>query len=302
MQLLRTFDTNQLVVLDIVLRERSVRRAAAALHVTPSAVSHVLAELRRRLDDPLVVRQRGALVPTPFALQLAAPLRAGLDQLELALSHKRDFDPATATVSFTLAAADLVEFVVLPGLLAKITRTAPSLKLRVVTPEADAFAQIDAGGTDLVTGLFASAPAGYRFQALFDDGYALVVRRRHPLLRGRMTARRLAEAPHVIVDPRGSHNRTRVDVALAERGVSRRIVAAVPHFFAALHAIARSDLVGFLPTRIAATSDEVEIVASPVAIPRFTVGQVWAERVQRDPAHRWFRDEVRAAARIARAP
>jgi DNA-binding transcriptional LysR family regulator len=299
MQSLRAFDANQLVVLDAVLRERSVRRAAASLHVTPSAVSHVLAELRRRLDDPLVVRQRGTLVPTPFALELEAPLRAGLDQLEAALSRKRGFDPATATASFALAATDLVELVVLPGLLARIAEVAPALQLRVVAPEADAFAQLDAGRADLVTGLFASAPAGYRFQALFEDGYALVVRKRHPLARGRVTAHRLAGAAHVIVDPRGSRNRTRVDIALAERGVSRRIVAAVPHFFAALHAIARSDLVGFLPTRIAATSEGVEILASPIAIPRFTVGQVWAERVQRDPAHRWFRDEVRAAARTA---
>jgi DNA-binding transcriptional LysR family regulator len=148
--------------------------------------------------------------------------------------------------------------------------------------------------------VFDAAPAGYRFQALFDDAYVLVARKGHPIARGKLTLPRLAEASHVVVSPRGTAGRSRVDTALARIGASRRVAATVPHFFAALHVIAHGDLVGILPTRIAATSEAVHRLAPPLDLPRFTVGQVWAERVQAEPAHRWFREEVRRAAQPPR--
>jgi DNA-binding transcriptional LysR family regulator len=186
--------------------------------------------------------------------------------------------------------------VLLPPLLARLAAAAPGAQVRVANPEPDPFAQLDAGRADLATGLFDAAPAGYRFQALFQDGHVLVARKGHPIARGKLTLARLAEAPHVVVSPRSTDRPSRVDAALARIGAARWVAATVPHFFAALHAIAHGDLVGFLPTRIAATSDLVHRLAPPIELPRFTVGQVWPERAQADPAHRWFREEVRRAA------
>ena len=51
---LASIDLNRLLVLHAVISERSVTRAAAALHVTPSAVSNALARLRATFDDPFL--------------------------------------------------------------------------------------------------------------------------------------------------------------------------------------------------------------------------------------------------------
>ena len=48
---LRNIDLNQLVVLDALLRERSVKAAALQLALSPSATSHALARLRELLRD-----------------------------------------------------------------------------------------------------------------------------------------------------------------------------------------------------------------------------------------------------------
>jgi DNA-binding transcriptional LysR family regulator len=194
-----------------------------------------------------------------------------------------------------VAAADLAELVLLPPLLARLAQAAPGAQIRVANPEPDPFAQLDAGRADVSTGLFEAAPAGYRYQLLFADGYVLVARAGHPIGRGKLTLARLAEAPHVVVSPRSTERASRVDAALVRIGAARRVVATVPHFFAALHVIAHGDLVGFLPTRVAATSEAVLRLPPPLELPRFTVGQVWAERAQADPAHRWFREELRRA-------
>ena len=64
------FDLNLLRVLDALLRERNVSRAAERLSLSQPAVSNALGRLRELLDDPLLVRVGRAMQPTPRALAL----------------------------------------------------------------------------------------------------------------------------------------------------------------------------------------------------------------------------------------
>ena len=68
---LREIDLNQLVVLDVLLQERSVTLAAQRLHLTPSAVSHALKRLRELFDDELLVRDGRRMSPTVRAQELS---------------------------------------------------------------------------------------------------------------------------------------------------------------------------------------------------------------------------------------
>ena len=63
-------DFNLLVVLDALLSENSVLRAADALGLSPSALSRSLARLRLMTGDLLLVRAGRDLVPTPRAIEL----------------------------------------------------------------------------------------------------------------------------------------------------------------------------------------------------------------------------------------
>ena len=58
-------DLNLLKAMHILLEERNVARAAERLFITPSAMSKTLHRLRKALNDPLLVRAAGGLVPTP---------------------------------------------------------------------------------------------------------------------------------------------------------------------------------------------------------------------------------------------
>ena len=61
---LRDIDLNLLVILDVLLQERSVSRAAERLYLTPSAVSHALGRLRKLFDDELLIRDGRKMSPT----------------------------------------------------------------------------------------------------------------------------------------------------------------------------------------------------------------------------------------------
>src|SRR5437868_5919827 len=82
---LREIDLNLLPVLRSLFETHSVARTAAALSLTPSAVSHALARLRTALQDELFVRAPAGLVPTQRAASLVDDLGAGLAAIERAL-------------------------------------------------------------------------------------------------------------------------------------------------------------------------------------------------------------------------
>ncbi|MCV6620085.1 LysR family transcriptional regulator, partial [Streptococcus suis] len=102
------FDLNLLRVLDALLRERNVSRAAERLSLSQPAVSNALARLRELLDDPLLVRAGRAMQPTPRALSLEAPIRHALQQIEHSLIAGEAFDPARSHQRFRIAVTDYV--------------------------------------------------------------------------------------------------------------------------------------------------------------------------------------------------
>jgi len=110
---LSSLDLNLLVMLDAVLTEKSVARAARRLHVTPSAVSNALSRARAALGDPIVVRSGRGIVPTPRAAALAPVLARALGELAEAV-RGREFDPSKTEREFTLAVADAGQLAHLP--------------------------------------------------------------------------------------------------------------------------------------------------------------------------------------------
>src|SRR5688572_2257580 len=90
-------DLNLLVLFDAVMTERHVTRAAARLHISPSAVSHGLARLRRLLQDPLFVRNPRGVVPSERAIALSASVAELLAQARQLIASAEPFDPASSS-------------------------------------------------------------------------------------------------------------------------------------------------------------------------------------------------------------
>src|ERR1700761_9827734 len=99
---LRTVDLNLLVMLEALVAERNVSKAALRMGLTQSAMSHALRRLRHSFGDPLFVRFATGMEPTRRALEIAGATRLALDQLEQTIDTSAVFDPATAERTFTL--------------------------------------------------------------------------------------------------------------------------------------------------------------------------------------------------------
>jgi DNA-binding transcriptional LysR family regulator len=300
---LGAFDLNLLVALDALLAERSVTRAAVRIGVTQSATSHALSRLRKLTGDELLVRARDGMVPTIRAEAMRAPLRRALEDLTGTLSSQQAFDPETARLRASVGASDYTELVLLPGIMARLAREAPGVELRVLMPGQDPASELASGKLDFV--IMPKAPGdeaqGIRGRQLLHDRFVCIARRAHPLAKAKnLSISSFTAAAHALVSPWGMDGGY-VDDALARLGLQRRVAVAVPHFLAAPHIIASSDLLLTVAERVA------DVVAGPLglvvltppkelALTGFTMSLLWHERTHDDPARRWLREVIVAEA------
>jgi DNA-binding transcriptional LysR family regulator len=296
---IRNVDLNLLVALDALLAERNVSRAAVRLHLSQPATSALLARLRELFGDPLLLRSARGMLPTPRALELLGPVKQVLDEIDAIVQPRAAFDPARAVQTFTLSASDYVEYALLPTLVDYLERKAPGVRLAVRPLDLETVAkQMESGEVDLcITGL-QNAPAGLHQQPLYAERMVSVVRRKHPGVGTHLTLEKFCSLEHILVSVRGSGFSARVDDALAKLGRKRRARLAVPHFLLVPEIVARSDMIGALPERLArGYANKLRMFELPLEIGGFTVGQIWHERNQREPAQLWLREVLLELAR-----
>lgn len=305
-------DLNLLLVLNTVLTEGSVAKAAGRLHVTPSAVSNALARLRLLLGDPLVTRKGRGIVPTPRALELAPILAKGLQDLNEAV-RASGFTPATTTRRFTLALSDAGQVVLLPRIVSLFSSEMPQARLRVVG--IDSFVLL--GGLagpeiDAVIGP-ATVGADTHVERLFEHNAVLICREGHPALGKAADASILGALRHIAIDMvPGQALRDLAGTAYAKARITRDVALTVPTFFAAAAVVAATDLVATVPASLLDAVGHLlrlRALPSPVTPLPITTNLCWHERTHADSAAAAFRDVVRRAttaglssARAARAP
>jgi DNA-binding transcriptional LysR family regulator len=247
---LRKADLNLLLLFQVVMRERHVGRTAAALHVSPSAVSHGLRRLRGLFGDPLFLRTPKGVVPTARAQLLAEPIGELLSRADQLLAGQGGFRPASSERRFTIGTMDAVATSFLPPLLARVQPMAPRVCIELVhVPLGDAFTVLDAHRADIVVlPILDAVPARFEARAVYSEDFVVVARAKHPIWK-RCTLQRYCDFAHVLVSPAGGA-RGFVDDILQARGLTRHVAAVVPNFLLAMALLAECDLIGTMPRRV----------------------------------------------------
>jgi DNA-binding transcriptional LysR family regulator len=123
-------DLNLLMIFDAVMQEKNLTRAGRRLGMSQPAVSHSLARLRYMLKDELFVRTPEGMRPTPRAERIATPVRAALQELQVTLEAD-EFVEAESTHEFAIAANNYAARAVIPPLIHRVAKLAPSVVLDV---------------------------------------------------------------------------------------------------------------------------------------------------------------------------
>jgi DNA-binding transcriptional LysR family regulator len=288
-------DLNLLRAFDAIATEGSVTIAGERIGLSQPAMSNALARLRALFDDPLFVRTPRGMRPTPFAQQLAQPVREALRLIQGALQQHAGFDPGSSGNTFRLSMSDIGEMVFLPGLLERVKRDAPGVRIEVVRmPLKDLNLALEGGELDLAVGFLPGLTTGMRAQPLFREHYVCMLRADHPVVGAKISAKQFREAAHVLVAYAGTGHQV-IEETFVKEGLSGRIAARVPDFLVVPMILARTDLVVTLPSRVAAVFAQLgkfKVLALPIDMPSFEVQLHWHQRFHLDPANCWLREAM----------
>jgi DNA-binding transcriptional LysR family regulator len=296
------FDLNLLKAFDALMKERSVTRAGDLIGLSQPAVSNALNRLRHALGDELFVRRGNDMVPTPRAEALAERIRDALLQVEQAIAGDAGFDPAAAERIFTLMGADFFSMQLMPALSEQVARAAPGIRLRL----------IDSGAGDVerllrdnvIDGALErplDMPDWVSRQLLFHSPFVVIAARGHKAIRkaGVKAGERLpldvfCALPHALRSVDGSMSGM-IDTALQKAGAARQVTLTLPHFQGIALAVARGHLIAAVPLQFAQTVAKtagLSIYQPPIDVPVPEIRLYWHKRHDRNPAHRWLREQI----------
>ncbi|MFL1466726.1 LysR family transcriptional regulator [Marinobacter sp. HN1S83] len=290
---LRSVDLNLLPVFDAIMEAGQLSRAAETLGMSQPAISAALQRLRHTLGDPLFVRTRQGMLPTPRARELHDSLSQQLAALRDTLDPANRFVPATSQRRFRVLSNDYFEMVVLPPLLARLQTEAPGVVVEVALAGDDVPQTLCTAQADLAMDAFGTENDQLHRQVLMTERLAVVARQGHPTLRGSCTKQQFLEAEHVVLPDR--NRRLPLDQILNEPGWQRRTGARVTQFASMLATCSRSDMIATVPERMAQQYAEalgLQTLPFPIDIPPLPVYLMWAPVLDNDPAHQWFRQRL----------
>lgn len=152
--------STRLEAFQAVVRFGSIRRAAAALGVAPSAVSRTLRQLEEGIGTPLFERARQRLKLTSAGEILVYHAGASQAELEKACAFIDDL-AGLRRGTVTVAAVESVTRGLVPEVLSRFWARHPDVEVRLaVTGSAQAFEAVARGEADLAIGFDAKPPKG----------------------------------------------------------------------------------------------------------------------------------------------
>ena len=288
-----------LLVLDAVIEHRTITRAAEALGVSQSALSHALVRLRSRFHDPLFVRSGAVMLPTPLVQSLVDPLQRSMRIIRDEILNAPRFDPATSARVFRLCVNEVGALLLAPKVIRVLRARAPSASIAPTeVPRDDMAAALEAGRVDLAVGHYPELKgSGIYQQLLFRRSYVAIVRESHPTIGASLSARQFYKMPLIRCTATVAVG-TWLDRLFAEAGQVQITAIETPFVMSLAALAAATDAIAFVPEELVSALKSVaalRVVKLPFATPVLDIKQHWHRRQKDDAAHRFLRQVVHDA-------
>ena len=285
---------NLLPSLKALLDTQSVSKAAKEMHVTQSAMSRTLAQLREALSDPILVRQGNRIFLSDKAISLKEDVNRVVTEAATIFENQQ-FDPGTTEKHFAIASSYSVLDQMMPDVLHQLWKQAPNFNLELLQFSPLLNRQMEAGEIDLVLGYVGQPEAGFCSEMLASDSICALVDENHPCAGRPLTLEDLETypvvrhsawlgTPHYIRDYLNSLSpNIRVAAKTPSLPISLQIVKGTDKILVAMKRVARLN-----------TYDQSMILKTLPGTPASEVqyNAVWPEYLEHNRAHRWFREFI----------
>lgn len=291
------FDFNLAIAFMAIWQERSVSRAADRLSLSQSAISAALARLREAAGDPLFVRTRGAMQPTPRAIEMAKNIEQGALLIRGAFASGQDFDPAAAVHHFSLGMSDDFQLAVGPAVSKQLLRDAPNVSVSFHQSNRHTVEKmLDTGELNLAVIARPPERSWLMAEQVSQSGYACLFDAQACGCDLPLSLNDYLALPHILISYSGREGI--VDEKLRPLGRSRKIQTGLTQFAAVPSFLRGVAAVSTIPTHAAmalARISGLQICPPPLDLGQYPVSLVWRREMQDDPAIAWMRGLVRDA-------
>jgi DNA-binding transcriptional LysR family regulator len=288
---IRRIDLNLLAVFHVLMEERNVTRAARRLGLTQPTVSAALGRLRKLFGDPLFVRDRRGIEPTPRALAVAPGVELWIGQARSLLANPT-FDPQTAELTASISANDYLQSSLIVPFIHQLRKESANTRVAVRSANlSEAPTLLARGELDICVTSGPEIPSPtLAYRLLYREHYVCAVRKEHPLRGKAVTLEQFCKFEHVLVSPNDGAFAGPTDLALSSVGMHRRVALSLSSFFTLPDVLKGDDLIAVVPKRfLLGRMAGLRAFPPPVDIPEFDVVALWHPRQQNDASHRWLR-------------
>lgn len=293
---------NLLVSLDVLLKEKSVTRAAKKLFLTQAAMSNNLKKLREIFNNQLLIRDKNKMELTAYAKELQPKLHRALEDLESLIQTGQVFDPLSCNKTFNIGVPSHLASLILPRLMPILKQEAPGIKINIkhLTQIYDS-KPFEMEEYDIGIGRSSSKfPLSQSIckHLLINDPGICVVNPNHPLAKkNRITLKDYISYQHIAWRTDNPEFPSIVDQFLISQGCQTRdSVLHVPYVETVFRVIENSNyLIGNVTQTAGSLLNEkynCVIKKSPLKMVMAEFYIVWHARHNDNLAHQWLRNKI----------
>ena len=244
------FNLNQVVCLEALLLEGNVTKAAERVHLSQSAMSAILAELRDHFGDALLVRSGRKMMLTPFARGLIAPVSELLARAQAFAALRPGQESPDIARELTLVASEFVTISCLSLGIQRVMTDMPGLRFNLVALADDSGKMLQNGEIDLLlAGQTLDVGIPPKAQVFSDELVCLTCAGCDPTV-GELSAEEYAARDHVVVRFSDGHSIYDDEEAVRCAGVSRNWKIKVWSYLLVPELVCGSSLVATVPKRL----------------------------------------------------
>ncbi len=287
---MRALDLNLLRMLVALARTGTVSAAADEIGLSQPAASNALGRLREAMGDPLFVRSKKGMIPTPYAQAILPGVQRHMEGLFDTLGNRSSFDPESSTRAFNLSLSGLGELVFLPRLAETVFAKAPNTKLLNASVPVDQLVDaLETGVIDCAIGIIDIQARGLATTPLFLDSFVAVCGTAFP--RTLTTVADLRREKLAISAPAVSYASDMARL-LERHGLEDCVTLQLANFGALPSLVNALPVVAIVPSQFGyqmSAQDKVRILPIDLSKTGSLAKLIWHRRTDTDDACTWLR-------------
>jgi DNA-binding transcriptional LysR family regulator len=290
-------DYNLLYLLMVLSEKRQTVLAAKKLNLSQPTISVMLRKLREQFDDPLFIRVKNTLEPTPKCEQILQTLPALLDQLDTLYLENTHWDISNEDGEIELFLAPPLLTLLGVSLVEHLTQLAPRLTVQCQQWDIDSDAKLESNRRSWgVTYLPMETNKSLIQKTLGSDRFGFLMRAGHPLQS--YSIEQIAHYPCCICSILGSSDASQAEKIIREHKIDKQINVRVSDLGFMIQLLRSSDYIGILPQRfLRVLGDEFRMMSFPEHIVASThrrpIVLFTHQRNRRHPLTHWIENELK---------